>query len=185
MYHKCSTEKGVQKQRRIEQGLMELMKQYPYEDITVSMLTNYLQIPRKTFYRHYGCKDDALYALLDHTLMDYEQLIVQRLPYHSRTEIESYFEFWGAHGTLLDALNQNNLSGMLTQFAIRKALQEHGSWSNLHSVDTPSEKDALVFTVSGMYSLMMNWYQNGCNRSPKQMAEISIQLLMQPMFQEL
>ena len=42
------------------------------EEISVSDLCDRLNIPRKSFYRYFSSKDGALFALLDHTLMEFE-----------------------------------------------------------------------------------------------------------------
>ena len=71
MYKICKTEQSSQRQRQIEQGLFQLMRIMRYEDISISDLCEKLQIPRKTFYRYFSGKDGALYALIDHILIDF------------------------------------------------------------------------------------------------------------------
>ena len=70
MYKLCKTEQSAQRQRQLEEGLLELMRLRPYDEISVVDLCEYLQIPRKSFYRYFSNKDGALFALLDHTLME-------------------------------------------------------------------------------------------------------------------
>lgn len=38
---------------------------------TIMELCSWLDIPRKAFYRYFSSKEGALYALIDHTLMDF------------------------------------------------------------------------------------------------------------------
>ena len=71
MYKLCKTEQSAQRQRELEQGLLKMMLQCRYEDISVSDLCDQLEIPRKSFYRYFSSKDGALYALLDHTMMEF------------------------------------------------------------------------------------------------------------------
>ena len=73
MYKICQTEQSIRRQRELEAGLLKMLQKRRYEDISVSDLCGELQIPRKSFYRYFSNKDGALMALLDHTLMEFEQ----------------------------------------------------------------------------------------------------------------
>ena len=46
MYKLCKTEQSSARQRELELGLLEVMMQQRYEDITISQLCEKLQIPR-------------------------------------------------------------------------------------------------------------------------------------------
>ena len=72
MYKQCQTEKSAARQRQLEQGLLQVMLKRQYEEISVSDLCDHMNIPRKSFYRYFSSKDGALYALLDHTMLEYE-----------------------------------------------------------------------------------------------------------------
>ena len=73
MYKLCKTEQSAARQRQLEQGLLQIMQTQQYEDISISDLCDRLGIPRKSFYRYFSSKDGALMALIDHTLMEFEQ----------------------------------------------------------------------------------------------------------------
>ena len=70
MYKICHTEESSRRQRELEAGLLEAMKNLPYEKITLTDLCRQLDIPRKSFYRYFPAKEDCLLALIDHTLAD-------------------------------------------------------------------------------------------------------------------
>lgn len=74
MYKLCQSEKSYQRQRELELGLLQLMLKQDYADITVSQLCEYMDIPRKSFYRYFASKDGVLYALIDHTIVDYFEI---------------------------------------------------------------------------------------------------------------
>lgn len=71
MYKRCVTEQSACRQRELEQGVLRIMTEQRYEDIAVIDLCNGLNIPRKAFYRYFSSKEGALFALIDHTLMDF------------------------------------------------------------------------------------------------------------------
>ena len=49
MYRKCSTEVSVQNQRKVTAGLLKLMQETAYEEITVSFLCQCAGITRRIF----------------------------------------------------------------------------------------------------------------------------------------
>ena len=128
MYKLCKTEQSSQRQQRLEKGLLELMSQKSYDEISVSNLCEYLQIPRKSFYRYFSSKDGALHALLDHTLLRFESYVPQHLrnePHTPHRELTYFFLFWIEHKELLDALAKSGMSGALVERAMGQAITEY------------------------------------------------------------
>ena len=70
MYKICKTDQSAARQREIELGLLSMMLEQPFESITISDLCDRLCIPRKAFYRYFSGKDGALFALIDHTMLE-------------------------------------------------------------------------------------------------------------------
>ena len=60
MYKICHTEESSRRQRELEAGLLEAIKNFPYEKITLTELCPQLNIPRKSFYRYFPTKEDCL-----------------------------------------------------------------------------------------------------------------------------
>lgn len=186
MYKLCKTEQSAQRQRWMEQGLAALMLTTRYEDITVSDLCEKLQIPRKSFYRYFAGKEDALYALIDHTLMSYEDFSKE----HKRTkkrnlkgDLAQFFQFWLENKLILDALQKSGLSGLLIEQAIAYSISEDVFPNRFLPGETNEvRRHVVMFAVCGLMSMMLQWYQNGCQEDIQALAEIAKRLLNQPLF---
>lgn len=181
MYKNCQTEQSSSRQRQLENGLLELMLRKQYEDISVSDLCAYMQIPRKSFYRYFSGKDGALYALIDHTLSD---ILRVTSPAYSHLgaampELNQFFLFWYEHRGLLDALSRSSLSGILVERANRFALREGPL--KIQSVPVHAQGIALSFAVCGLFSMMMNWHAQGFRLTPDEMTEIAMGLVTTPL----
>ena len=72
MYKMCRTEASANRQRSLEQGLLDAMQVMDFAEISICDLCDQLEIPRKSFYRYFAGKEGALYALIDHTLFQLE-----------------------------------------------------------------------------------------------------------------
>ena len=188
MYKLCKTEQSAARQRELERALSALMNVKRYEDITVSDFCTYAGIPRKAFYRYFSSKDGALYALMDHTMLEYESF---REPYTSSDsrsllrDMENFFLFWKSQKQLLDALEFSGLSGVLLERAIASVV----NMTTLKRL-LPGESDFVrehiaQFAISGIMIIMVNWHHDAFRESPREMAELTVRLVSKPLFPEI
>lgn len=189
MYKQCKTEHSATRQREMENGLLQLMMTQRYEDITVSDLCDFLQIPRKSFYRYFSSKDGALYALLDHTMMDYEGFNAVYSDGDHRTlekELTQFFLFWLKNRNLLDALEKNNMCGSLVERTMTHiSMGEVIPHRFLPDQSIYARKQVTLFCISGMMSIVLTWHKDGFPNTPEQMAQITARLVSQPLFPNL
>ena len=186
MYKLCKTEQSAARQRQLEEGLLQVMKNTNYELISISDLCNQMGIPRKSFYRYFSSKDGALYALIDHTLMEFEFFVE---PYHIgekrslQRDLERFFGFWKRQGTLLDALRKSGLSGVLIERSINYALSDV-VFPGKFLPDEPKwvQNQVVMFSVCGLMSMMLQWHTEGCKQQIPEMARVAGRILTSPLF---
>ena len=185
MYKQCRTEQSASRQRHLEQGLLQMMLKRQFEEISVSDLCEEIGVPRKAFYRYFSGKDGALHALIDHTLLDFEQfsgILVGSNPTNIQQELRSFFEFWLQHRQFLDALERSSLSGVLVQRAISQAQNEY----TMPRYQTNAEirriqSHAITFCICGIMSMVTRWHRSGYAESPAELAQIAATLLTRPL----
>lgn len=188
MYKLCKSEQSAQRQRQLEEGLLRVMNVTSFEDITISDLCQQLGIPRKSFYRYFSSKDGALHALIDHTLMEYEQFNAAR-PADSRSlnrDLETYFLFWLEKKPFLDALAKNGINGMLFERSLRYVSTETVLPSRLLDGETQRMRQHVIsFTICGLMTMMLQWYADGYKETPAEMAAIAARLITMPLFPDI
>lgn len=183
MYKLCRTEQSFARQRQLELGLLDAMKHRRFDEISVSDLCEHLGIPRKSFYRYFSSKDGALFALLDHTLMEfYDGTPMEGMRGNTPLiDLERFFSFWYTHKDLLDALQRSSLSGILVERATTLAREEQLMASYMNSWDHFLQGVAISFAVCGLMSMVFQWYQEGFQIEPKDMANAATTLLTRPL----
>ena len=188
MYKLCKSEQSAQRQRQLEEGLLRVMNVTSFEDITISDLCQQLGIPRKSFYRYFSSKDGALHALIDHTLMEYEQFNAAR-PADSRSlnrDLETYFLFWLEKKPFLDALAKNGINGMLFERSLRYVSTETVLPSRLLDGEAQRMRQHVIsFTICGLMTMMLQWYADGYKETPAEMAAIAARLITMPLFPDI
>lgn len=186
MYKLCKTEHSAARQRELERGLLAAMLVQPYEEISVSDLCDQMNIPRKSFYRYFSGKQGALYALVDHTFLEYETFSVTgsgREPRTHQRELETYFHFWKLQKPLLDALSRNELNGVLAIRAVNHAIFDLGIPNRILMQDSDISKEyAMTFTVTGLMAIILKWYETGFAMSEAELAAIATELVSKPLF---
>lgn len=184
MYKLCKTEQSAERQRQLEQGLQKAMLTQQYELISVSDLCDRLEVPRKSFYRYFSSKEGALFALIDHTLMEFIQV-----PPKSRksresaaiADLERFFVFWHERKSFLEALKRSRLSGLLVERATSHALNERLMPMFLYDEPEHFQKMAMTFVVCGLLSMVLDWHQGGYQQTPAYMAQMATQMLSHPL----
>ena len=188
MYKLCKTEQSAARQRQLEEGLLQAMCVQRYEDISVSDLCDRMNIPRKSFYRYFSSKDGALYALLDHTMMEYESFNAVYCHGERRTlqrELMQFFLFWKEKKFLLDALERSGMSGMLIERAIGFPISDTVVPSRFLPEETREmQKQITMFGVCGLLSMILAWNRAGFDKTPEELARIGARLISQPLFPE-
>jgi AcrR family transcriptional regulator len=186
MYKDCRTEQSAQRQRDLEKGLLAAMKQQRFDDISICDLCDRMEVPRKSFYRYFSGKEGALYALLDHTLMEFEPFMMGTEPGSKRTmqrDLETFFSFWLGQRDLLDALARSNLSGMLIERAVAYSLTDDVLPSRFLPNDSKKiQRKITKFGVYGLMSMVLTWHSEDYAEDPKVMAKVATRILSQPLF---
>ena len=182
MYTLCSTEKTAMQQRQFEKTFLQMLLVSDYDDITISDLCRTAGLSRKIFYRLFERKADVLYSLIDHTLMESDYYVPDDSV--GSGEFHRFFAFWQYKKELLDALLKHQSSSLLTERAIRFAMREAGSPVR----EFGAEKDkgsyeAIVFYLSGIFSVLLNWHAQGYKQSIDEMSALMMDLLTTPAFQ--
>ena len=185
MYKQCQTESSARRQRELEQGLLRVMLKKQYDEITVSDLCQEINVPRKSFYRYFSGKDGALYALIDHALMDYDMYNTHPDTTDEKRPIqymEGVFRYWVYHKELLDALRKSGLSGLLIQRAMEYSNDMDTIPRFLQIGDRRLRKYGTMFMVCGLMTMIVQWHYDGFSKTAEEMAQLAMQLLTQPLF---
>lgn len=189
MHKKCKTERSINRQKQIEGVFLKLLTKSAYEDISVSEICETANVPRKSFYRYFDCKEGVLNSLIEHVLQNYPYFYNDNKP-STRTvinELKCYFEFWlkEPQATLIKVLSKQNMLSKLLFYSLQFP-------TNVMDLDKffPNETpwyrtQILSFAVTGLMTLMFRWHENGAKESTLEMAQVACRILEKPLFPNL
>ena len=186
MYKLCKTEQSVKRQRHIENCLFEILKDKKYEEITITELCEKMNMPRKAFYRYFDSKDDALSAMIDHSMSEYDGFSADRSEEMKRSligELEEYFKFWYEKRDLLSALDRSGLIGSLIERTINYPINDRIVISKFLPDDDEIVRERVFkFAFSGLVYTMISWYRAGFDATTRDMAKSACRMLREPLF---
>lgn len=157
----------------MENALIELMKTYKYEEITIQQLTDQAGLSRRTFYRNYSSKDEILEDCFKKIWSEYELFTRQQKDLSLTNVARIFFTVMKKH---VDFLNLVNQQGLLNIFILKMGNLLPEVFNELKGKDMPFSKEnieyALTFSTGGFMLLLTRWLKDIPQKSPEEMAEI-------------
>lgn len=183
MYKLCKTEKSASRQRVLEQGLLKAMHRQRFDEISISDLCDGLDIPRKSFYRYFSSKEGALFALVDHTIMEFydDESTPMFRGGTPMEDMKKFFRFWYERRNFISALERSQLTGIMVQRAVMLAEKEHLMPGYQKKWSPQVQRMAISFAVCGMMSLLMEWHKDNYQSNPEEIAKLAVGLLSNPL----
>ena len=164
----------------LQEGLLRLLSEKPLEKISVTELCKESGINRATFYNHYNSPQDLLTDVENRLNMALKEIIGgpksgnELLPM-----LEQICTFFRDHGQTLLILHNCHSDVEITgalydlnqSFQLYNLSERYTSTmgkENLHLVS--------VFFYTGTYNILLEWIRRGCTQSPREIAELMLQL---------
>ena len=88
-----------------------------------------------------------------------------------------FFEYWQLQTRLLDALEKNNQSLLLTQRMVRYLLEEEPEYAHYMGISPSDVMEHVVYTVSGTMGMILVWHHERYPKTAAQMGLILYQLM--------
>lgn len=182
MYKECKTQRARERSLHIARCLITMMEREHFNRITVTALCDASGVPRKGFYRYFDTKEDVFNLMVDTLMQDcvaYCQLDLDSAADVSIQRLTLCYQFWLDHRAIFDAARKSDMiTHMLTRII-------HFYGMNLlpqqsYDVQTGVQMRTL-FSVTGMVSILMQWYASGFRRTPEEMAKLTMDMLENPL----
>lgn len=159
-------QKNTYVKRQITLALLELLKEKPITDISVSELTQKAQIGRVSFYRNYQTKEDILKEESDRLIKEWGKLYETNPESSPETLFPSLFEFYREHKEFYTILYQTGMTSIM-QETILNTIQITAEMANI-------EAYRKSFWAYGIYGWMIEWMKRGMQESGDELNQLFI-----------
>ena len=150
-------------------SLFELMKVKPYNDISITEITDKAKVNRVSFYRNFTSKEDIIDKWIKSTTQNF--LSKSDISYQKDSTIDyftklfSHLEKYKTEAMLIYKANLFNL--LKDEF--------DNNLINLHKKEYSNYKS--YFLAGGIFNVYYFWLINGCIETPHQVAEKLVDLM--------
>lgn len=153
------SETNVHRKKKIEDCLLSLMQEMPYEEITVKDLAEKLRIARKTFYHYFPNKQECLKSLTERLLYECMLQAMQEAPQEDMERAyRCRMQYWVEHKDYLDAINRNKLGFFFLNSVMAFASKEvFTGCEKPNAPDQYQDEDIRFFYLSGQVLLLLKW----------------------------
>lgn len=149
--------------KRFAAALLELMKVYPYTDITITQLSQEAELSRKTFYRLFEDKDEVLTLIFDGAYGEcFAQIQAQGIKRYWDL-VQLYFDFWESRKELLSLLSKNGLLPRMFEYVYHHGQSVFIAVRTQQTAEgyAPTLPYLLAYSIGGMHSMLMKWVESG------------------------
>lgn len=162
--------------KKIETGMIALLKEKSYADINVKEICAASGVSRGTFYKHYKDKDDFLYQYQKKKMRLGKKVMLKGNIEKRLQFFEKILNFWQEEAELL-LLLLGDVGAFITHNAIKKNLQANIEVQLIPILDTNllTNKEKyfmLIFLSNAIFSVIQDWVQRGRIESSQEIATI-------------
>lgn len=156
-----------QSKRKLIEALLMIMKQYNFEEITITQISQEAELSRKTFYRLFKSKDELLSYYFQCLYEECFQQIKSKHIQHYWEVVQHFFDFCEEYKTILLLLKKNHLLARLFEGAYQYSFKV---FEYVRSKETRDNYSALLpymlsYSVGGMFSMLLKWVESDMNIS--------------------
>jgi len=159
--------------RELEAALLDLMHTENYAEITIQEIAYRAGLSRRTFYRNFTSKEEILVGCFDRIWNGYRERIVTEPDLSLPNITRVFFTYMQTHRDILITVNRHNLLPIF-QARVDILLPQafHEARGDVPSLPTETLRYALAFSAGGFMRILILWLNDGCRKSPDEMATI-------------
>ncbi|WP_172251111.1 TetR-like C-terminal domain-containing protein [Saccharibacillus deserti] len=177
----------VRTRKLLREAFLLLLKEKPYDRITIADITQHATVNRKTFYLHYETKDHLLQSVTDDILDDlFGEASEAQLGDLSIDEQQAYiagriFTYVKKHQTFFEVMFERKAMTDFVQYMKRYFARFYEEkFANLDESRLPVQKDVIASYIGSAYvGVIHGWLNDGMRQTPEEMTRQMILLNLQ------
>ncbi|MGH4038251.1 MAG: TetR/AcrR family transcriptional regulator [Sphaerochaeta sp.] len=162
-------------------ALLKLLKEFPFDVLTITEICQEADVSRVTFYRYFDNKEAILLKYIKILGTDYLAKLQENENITYELVIHSYFSYWLKEKEFLIILKNNNLENLILEE--HSIIEKHlNSIENLNPNFTQNSYSNLeilyvrAYTFSGLWRILFLWLSRDFNESVDIMTEILLKI---------
>lgn len=165
-------------------SLLELLERKNYASITINMIVDHAALGRRTFYRYFSTKDEAMEYITKLLMEQFASTIMKHHASDMKTVTIAYFQFWEQYIDILLLLKKAHLlyfiEDNLESHIINVAKKVKHVPDNMPAemLKEMYEKYKYEFSIklAGLWKATIMWCEETPRKTPEEMATLITEL---------
>lgn len=149
-------------------ALLKLLKKKSIDEITISEITETADVARVTYYRHFTSKEEILYFKCHLIGSRWYEALTPEQTADPVLLATSFFQLMASMQDILLTLYRQNLYHIILL----------SMYNSMHNNTKPEQENRMyssAFLSFGMFGIMTAWISEGCQKTPEELAELTLQ----------
>lgn len=173
---------AIRSKNEITDTLLQLMKTFPYSEITVKQIILESHVARKTFYRNFLSKDDVLDSYINNIMFEYVRSLQQLEECQLSSILDIIFSFCMQNQELLFVLRDNGLAHLLLKKwnTFIPMIHNQVVGDNCTMFQTFSSEQVsyiIACNVGAVWNVIMKWIEFNMSDTPENIKKTLLQYL--------
>lgn len=154
------------------------MMKKPIQELTITEISDFSEVGRRTFYRHYEKKEDVLIEYITILLGNFiEEMGIKNISGYEGL-LDEFFIYWYEKRDFLNLLRRNNVCYFLILVSER-LIDDKGFMEKGRFLFGKSENFELkmTFLIAGTFRVLQRWIYNDMNYKPLEVSKIVVDLV--------
>lgn len=175
MYHNNHDQRAVTSREMIYTGLVKLIHEKDFDEITVTDLADAAGVGRATFYRHFETIEDVLWMRCDQVIegmIDYLQTYRQNHPGEETVKIPSLvLRYYFPHVELIEVLMKVGRISIFEEAHVIRFQSFKSMFAEYYAIDFNYLDYLMVLRISNLTKLLTQWIETGKKESADELAD--------------
>lgn len=172
---------AIRSQRWLADALLSLMEEKDFHSISVTEIAQKADLSRRTFYRAFDTKEDALVWHTRQLFGEFLLLLERQTDRQFPAIVTLYLEFWYRHKHFFELLKRSEM----LPFMLNQYLRVFPDVFQVVKGDYPLAQNpealayAMAFSAGGLLSVLLKWADDGMDKTPQEIAHL-VDIMLQP-----
>ncbi len=178
--------RSMRTRKWLQEALISLLKDKPFEALTVQEITDKADTARMTFYRHFQDKDELLKSCTEQFLEQIKPLLQSPLLAKeaetgtiSRQNLQKFYDYVASYHDYFKALLTGSVGAsvrnQLRQFVTQLVMEALEGGGSLKTMSAPPEIVA-TYIAEGTIGLLIWWLENDAKHPTELLAKTVVEL---------
>lgn len=157
----------MKSKEKIAESLIILMKEKPYEQITIKEITSKAEVYRSTYYRNFKSKEEIIKYKIETIMEEYLKQYQKKTEKTKETYLYTIFTTFKKHEEFFKIIHKHKQT-----YLIQQVLEQYFTKNKTNN--NQEENYKMYYHIGGINGFLLYWLENNMNETPENLTKIAL-----------